>query len=64
VLTAVNMAALSDLILDRAGKVAPTSMRSPDALHLASALSLAGRPDVVISYDVRLADVARSHGSR
>lgn len=61
-LTAVNMVALSDLILDRAGKLSPTSMRSLDALHLASALSLADQLDFVVSYDVRLADAARSHG--
>ncbi len=49
-------------ILDQAAEVAPPALRSVDAIHLATALSLADADVDVITYDERLADAARAHG--
>lgn len=40
----------------------PPTLRSLDAVHLASALSLAGDLDAFVTYDTRLADAARAAG--
>lgn len=37
-------------------------LRSLDAIHLASALSMGSELDALITYDVRLADAARAAG--
>lgn len=49
-------------IVDRAAALEPPTLRSLDALHVASALALES-PDVVFySYDERTIDAARVHG--
>lgn len=49
-------------ILRDAGQAAPATLRSLDAIHLASALSL-GQPNLeFVTYDNRLADAARANG--
>ena len=49
-------------ILRHAGQATPATLRSLDAIHLASALSL-GHPELeFITYDQRLADAARANG--
>lgn len=45
-----------------AGAVPPPSLRSLDAIHLASALSVADELDAVVTYDARLADAAHRAG--
>jgi predicted nucleic acid-binding protein len=45
-----------------AASVEPPSLRALDALHLASALALGAELDVLVTYDVRLADAARAAG--
>ena len=50
-------------IRTRAVKVGPTTLRSMDAIHLATALDIAGDLDF-ITYDDRLAAAAREHGLR
>lgn len=57
--TLVLLAAPTFLV---AGRLAPTPLRSIDALHLATALELA--PDVqgIVTYDVRLAEGASAAG--
>lgn len=63
------MVAATDLIevdaqvLDLAGRLPPESLRSLDALHLASALSV-WRVDGFLTYDLRLAEAAAGHGLR
>lgn len=47
--------------LDRAAKLDPTGLRSLDAIHLATALSLDGL-DLFISYDDRLNEAAAAAG--
>lgn len=49
-------------ILDQAADAAPPALRSLDAIHLATALSLADADVDVITYDERLADAARANG--
>ena len=49
-------------ILDQAADVAPPALRSLDAIHLATALSLGNADIDVVTYDERLAEAARAHG--
>ena len=49
-------------IADVAGSAAPVTLRSLDAIHLASALSVHEELDALVTYDVRLADAAREAG--
>jgi uncharacterized protein len=49
-------------VADVAGSALPVSLRSLDAVHLASALSVRGELDALVTYDVRLADTARGAG--
>ena len=64
VLQAVYLIDLSAPLLQEAARLAPASMRSLDAIHLATALSI-GDPELeVITYDGRMADAAREKGLR
>lgn len=49
-------------ILRRAASLASASLRSLDAIHLSTALSV--EPEVVLAYDRGLRRAARSHGLR
>lgn len=61
-LEGVVLIEISPDIAARAGDVAPTGLRAPDAIHLATAISV-GEPSLeVITYDERLAHAARAHG--
>jgi hypothetical protein len=42
--------------------VGPPTLRSLDAIHLASALTLASELEALVTYDARLADAARAAG--
>jgi len=53
---------VDELVAESAAAAQPTSMRTLDAIHLASALSLAPELDALITYDNRLADAARAAG--
>ena len=61
VLTTLAIASLSDATAERAGVVDPPTLRSLDAVHLATAL-LAGPLEALVAYDQRLADAARAAG--
>ena len=52
---------LDDDIEQRAGTIGPSSLRTLDAIHLATALSIPGLGSFV-TYDDRLADAARNVG--
>lgn len=52
----------SEDLLDRAEMLAPVSLRTLAALHLATALDFTPRPDFFLCYDLRLAAAARHHG--
>jgi len=50
-------------LLDRAGElVTDAPLRSLDAIHLASALTLGSTLDAMVTYDVRMADAASELG--
>jgi predicted nucleic acid-binding protein len=64
VLTTVDLLALGDSIAETAIRLDPIVLRTLDALHVASALSLAVELDGVITYDARMAEAVRSVGLR
>jgi hypothetical protein len=64
VLDAVYLIEITPAILDRAAIADPPLLRSLDAIHLATALSIEETDLEVITYDRRLADAARSSGLR
>ena len=54
--------ALNDDILDVAATLPPPSLRALDAIHLASALSLAEDLAAIVTYDTRMLDAAHAAG--
>lgn len=61
-LTTVALLPLDDAVLDLAATVKPPELRSLDALHLATALSIADDLGAMLVYDVRLASAAERAG--
>lgn len=49
-------------VFETAGRLSPANLRTLDALHLATLLSLHDEPVDLITYDDRLASAARQHG--
>lgn len=62
VVTAVGLVPAELAILEHAAVLGPPRLRSLDALHLATALSLGDDLEAVLVYDARLADAARTAG--
>ena len=58
----IELISLSSRVIDEAGDIAEPSLRSLDALHLASALSIATDLTAFIAYDRRLATAAEAAG--
>ncbi|MGH7881790.1 MAG: type II toxin-antitoxin system VapC family toxin [Candidatus Dormibacteraceae bacterium] len=58
----VNYVQLDEGLMERAGRLTPTVLRSLDAVHLTAALSLGEALGVVVSYDKRMIDAAREWG--
>jgi predicted nucleic acid-binding protein len=65
-LSGVALIPLDDAVLAHAETVPPAIVATLDAIHLATALTLAtaGFLDTVMTYDARLADGAEQHGLR
>lgn len=61
-LTAITLIALDDPILEAAADLDPAEMRSLDAVHLATVVSLGEDLGRLYCYDARLTDAARSLG--
>ena len=61
VLERIALVAVDEPVLHDAARLAPASLRSLDALHLATALSLDGL-EAVVTYDSRLAAAAVDAG--
>ncbi len=61
-LTRVNLRRPSEAIFDRAEALGPASLRTLDAIHLATALEFTPPPDRFLCYDERLAAAARLQG--
>ena len=53
---------LDDTVLDEAARLEPAGLRSLDALHLATALSIRDEIGVLVTYDQRLAEAAGTRG--
>jgi len=62
VLARVDMVRVSDRLLDLAGTLRPATLRSLDAIHLASALRLGTELGWVVTYDERMIDAAEELG--
>lgn len=53
---------LDETIASAAARVEPPSLRSLDAIQLASALAIGEELEAVVTYDRRMADAARAAG--
>lgn len=62
VLSGLHLIELDARISAVAASVTPPTLRSLDAIHLASALVLREEVDALLTYDARLADAARAVG--
>ncbi len=62
VLAALYLVPPDEKILERASLLDPLSLRSLDALHLATALTLAPDLDAFVAYDAALLAAARAAG--
>jgi predicted nucleic acid-binding protein len=60
--TRLAIVELDEAIAEPAGRTDPPTLRSLDAIHLASALALGSELRAVVTYDTRLADAARAAG--
>jgi predicted nucleic acid-binding protein len=58
----LDLIRLDDVLLDAAGMLAPGTLRSLDAIHLAAALLIVPELDSVVTYDRRQAEGATSLG--
>lgn len=61
-LDSLTLIRLDAATLDRATRLGPASLRTFDALHLATALALNPLPRAFLCYDRRLGEAAREHG--
>ena len=62
VVAQVSVIEVGEPIRARAALLEPASVRSLDALHLATAIEIGDALDAVITYDARMAAAARSLG--
>jgi uncharacterized protein len=62
VLDLIDLVDLAPSIRTRARAVVPVTIRSLDAIHLATALHLGEQLTTFVAYDIRLADAARAAG--
>lgn len=61
-LAGIALLPLDEAVLDEAISLEPTGLRSLDALHLATALSIREDLGVLLSYDQRLTEAAEARG--
>lgn len=61
-LASLDLVPLSGTVIDEAANVGATTLRSLDALHLASALAIRAQLTAFIAYDHRLAEAASTAG--
>lgn len=61
-LFSVALLPVDDALLDEAGALGPLGLRSLDAIHLATALSVRDEIGALFTYDDRLAEAAAAHG--
>lgn len=58
----VQQVAVSEELLESAGRLPDPYLRTLDAIHLATALLIREDVDVLLTYDARLAAAAQAHG--
>ena len=58
----VEVLELTESLAISAGSIGPGGLRSLDAIHLASALSLGSEVEAFVTYDLKQADAARAAG--
>lgn len=58
----VDLIGIDDRILDAAGILEPKILRTLDAIHLATALTLGDDLDAIVTYDDRMTEAARLLG--
>lgn len=56
------MQVIDDDILDVAARIEPVSVRSLDAIHLATAVRLGSDLEALVTYDARMIDGAQALG--
>lgn len=61
-LTGVEMIAVSTTVVEHASRLPDPTLRSLDAIHLATALLVRGEIETVLAYDRRLLAAAAAHG--
>lgn len=59
---AIALVPVTDGLLETAAGLASAGLRTLDAIHLATALSLGPDLDVLVAYDARRLDAARAAG--
>ena len=64
VLDAVYLLDLTSPVLEQAASLRPAPVRSLDAIHIATALSIGDADIDLITYDDRMAEAARANGLR
>lgn len=64
VLGRLNLVRVNDRVLNAAGAMLPSDLRSLDAIHLATALQLGDDVRQLVTYDERMAEAARTLGLR
>jgi uncharacterized protein len=62
VLADVRLIAVTDTVLESAGRLPDPVLRTLDAIHLATALLIREDVEALVTYDTRLAAAARAHG--
>ncbi len=62
VLARIDLVRISDRVLDAAGALPPTGLRSLDAIHLATAQQLGADLARIVTYDDRMESVAKDLG--
>ena len=61
-LRAIDLIALDDSVLDAAVMLEPHSLRTLDAIHLATAFALGDDLDAIVTYDKRMSESAKALG--
>lgn len=59
VLSSVTLLRVDEPVLDLAGRIRDRWLRTLDAIHLASALTIGDAPEAFVTYDTRLAEAAK-----
>jgi len=62
IMASVFLIDVSEGIVDSAVGISPAVLRSLDAIHVATALSIADPSLLFVTYDDHMADAARAHG--